>query len=110
MKNHWLWTVTLIPSSAPWQLALVEYFCLDPRPADLGIAKAMEFQSNQKVKALGSFASCNNHECPEESGPLSHHTPRDVPLREPATLTQRVSGAGGRGRQECWAPSGVRRM
>lgn len=44
-----------MPSSALCQLALVEYFWLDPRPADLGIATAMECQSNQKVKAPASL-------------------------------------------------------
>lgn len=36
------------------------------------------------------------------------HPPNECPLREPAA--ERVSGAGGRGRQECRTPKGARRL
>lgn len=47
---------------------------------------------------------------PYPSPPQPDPAPHEVPLRESCHVQLIVSGAGGRGRQECWASSGVRRM
>lgn len=87
---------------------------MDPYPADLGTAKTTKWLVKSESQASQVFTTCNNHECPgyqDRSSP-AHPKParHEVPLREPCHVQLIVSGVGGRGRQECWALSGVRRM
>lgn len=84
---------------------------MDPHPADLGTAKTTSGQSNRKVKPLRSLLPATIMSVRDIRTVLPQPTPgHEVPLREPCHVQLIVSEAGGRGRQECWAPSGVRRM